>query len=104
MPNISNTFAVAALRRKRAHQAGEIGVAERAIAAQLETLATLDAAILLLDPAADPSAIRSIRPVRRCLHFRRGEQRRLCLDALRVAKGTDDRAPCNRVCHSGQGA
>jgi hypothetical protein len=59
-----DTFAIAALRWKRAHQAGDIEAAERQLAVQREVLAQIDTAIGLFDPGVDPSAIRSIRTVR----------------------------------------
>jgi hypothetical protein len=75
-----------ALRRKRAHLAGEIESAERAISRRRETLATLDATIHLFEPDANPELIPSIRPTRRGLFFRHGEQMRLCVSALREAQ------------------
>lgn len=83
-----NTYAILALRRKRAHLAGEIEAAERAVAAQRASLANLDAVIRLFEPGTDPDLIPSIRPVsRRCLFFRNGEQMHLCCDVLRDAGG-----------------
>ena len=83
---MADTFVISGLRRKRAHLAGEIEAAQRALAKQRETLATLDAVILLFEPTGNPDLIPAIRPVsRRCLYFRRGEQPRLCLSALREA-------------------
>jgi len=40
---MGDTFAIYALHRKRAHLAGEIDAAQRAIMRQRDTLATLDA-------------------------------------------------------------
>jgi hypothetical protein len=78
-------YAIAALRHKRARLAGEIEQAERAIAKQRETLATLDATLRLFHPDADPAHITAIRPIARLSLFRHGEQRRLCREALRDA-------------------
>ena len=80
-----NTYAILALRRKRAHLAGEIEAAERAIARQRASLANLDAALLLFDAERDPTLIPSVRPIRIRLYFRHGEQIRLCLEAVREA-------------------
>jgi hypothetical protein len=87
MGAMRSTYALNALREKRARLAGEIEALERKAAIQRHTLCQVDAAILLFDPNADPSAIRSIRPRHKCLLFRHGEQMRLCLSALREAKG-----------------
>jgi hypothetical protein len=79
------TYAISALRYKRARLVGEIEAAERAIAKQRETLATLDATLRLFHPEADPSHITAVRPVWRGIYFRHGERPRLCLEALRDA-------------------
>ncbi len=80
---MGDTFAISALHRKRAHLAGQIETAERVIAGQRETLATLDAVIRMFAPS-NPELIPAIRPYsRRCLFFHHGEQGRLCLSALR---------------------
>jgi len=91
---MADTFAIYALRRKRARLAGEILAAQNAVARQREKLATLDAVIRMFEPESNPDLIAAIRPVgRRCLYFRRGEQMRLCLAALREAgKPTSCRA------------
>jgi hypothetical protein len=83
-----DTFVISGLRKKRARIAGEIEAYERRIAPLRETLAQLDAALLIFQPGADPELIRSIMPMRRCLQFRHGEQRRLCLAALRKGPAT----------------
>lgn len=79
------TYALSALRHKRARLAGEIEAADRVIAKQREALAALDATLRLFHPDADPSHITSIRPIGRLSLFRHGEQRRLCREALRDA-------------------
>jgi hypothetical protein len=84
---MGDTFAISALHRKRARLAGQIEAAERAIASQRETLATLDAVIRLFEPS-NPELIPAIRPYsKRALFFRNGEQSRLCLSALRARGG-----------------
>ncbi len=50
-----DTYAILALRRKRAYLAGEIAKAERLIAQQRDTLAALDATIQLCEPTTNPS-------------------------------------------------
>jgi hypothetical protein len=83
---MGDSFAIHALRRKRARLAGEIDAAQRAIARQREALATLDAVIRMFEPDSNPDLIAPIRPVgRRCLYFRHGEQSKLAVCALREA-------------------
>jgi hypothetical protein len=82
-----DTYAILALRRKRAYLAGEMAQAERRLADKRKVLATLDATIQLFAPASNPELIAAIRPTRRGLFFRHGEQMRLCLAALREAGG-----------------
>lgn len=78
-----DTYAIMALRRKRAYLAGEIAQAERHLADKYPALKTLDATIQLFAPATNPELVPAIRPHRRGLFFRKGEQMRLCLSALR---------------------
>jgi hypothetical protein len=81
------TYALSALRHKRARLAGEIITAERATDKLRETLAALDATLRLFHPDADPSRLTPIkaRSKWRNLWFRQGEPARLCLEALRDA-------------------
>ena len=79
------TYAISALRHKRARLAGEIEAAERAIAKRRAELAALDGTLRLFHPEADPSHIVSVRPIWRGIYFRQGERPRLCLEALRDA-------------------
>jgi hypothetical protein len=89
------TYAISALRDKRARLAGAIEVAERALVKQREELATLDATLRLFHPDADPNHVTPIRPMVRLTMFRHGEQRRLCQEAIRDA-GTP--IPTRLVC------
>jgi hypothetical protein len=81
------TYAISALRHKRARLAGEIEAAEHRLAKEREKLAALDATLRLFHPDADPAHLTPIRPIMRCSLFRHGEQRRLCREALRDAGG-----------------
>jgi len=81
-----DTYAILALRRKRAYLAGEIAKTERLLADQRKVLATLDATIQLFEPTANPELMPAIRPHRRGLFFRQGEQTRFCVSALREAQ------------------
>lgn len=82
-----DTYAILALRRKRAYLAGEIAQAERQLADKYRALKNLDATIQLFQPTTNPELIPAIRPHRRGLFFRQGEQMGLCRDALREAGG-----------------
>lgn len=81
---MGDTYAIHAMRRKRAHLAGEIQAAERALERQRKELATLDAVLRMFAPTSNPELIAPIQPRRgRNPFFRRGEQQRLILAALR---------------------
>jgi predicted RNase H-like nuclease (RuvC/YqgF family) len=80
-----HSYAMHALRRRRARLAGEIEKAERAIEPLRERLATIDAAIRIFEPDCNPEMIPAIRPLLRGLFFGYRELSRLTLDALRVA-------------------
>jgi hypothetical protein len=77
-----DTYAILPPRRKRAYLAGEIAQAERQLADKYKGLANLDATIQLFQPTTNLELIPAIRPTRRGLVFRQGEQMRLCLSAL----------------------
>ena len=61
--------------------------AERRIDPLRTALAHLDAVLQLFDATSDPELIPAIRPTVRGTFFKHGEQMRLCLEALREAKG-----------------
>lgn len=82
---MGDTYAITGLRRKRAHIAGEVEAAEQTLARKREELAIIDATIQLFAPDSHPDLIPSIRPTRHGMFFRRGEQHRFCLAALREA-------------------
>ncbi len=76
------------LKNKRARMAGEIEAEERRQAKRREALETLDAVIRMFEPQTNPELIAPIRPYSVSnLYFRRGEQTRLCIAALREANG-----------------
>jgi len=81
------TYAISALRDRRARLAGEIEAAERRTAKLRQDMANIDATLRLFHPDADPSHITPIRPKWRGVYFRNGERTRLCLEALRDAGG-----------------
>ena len=83
---MATDLAVAALVRKCAELAGEIEAALARVARQRAELVHLDAVIRLLDPTAEPEAIRPKVPRNNgCDWFGRGELARMAFDALRDA-------------------
>jgi hypothetical protein len=89
-------FVISGLRRKPAHLAGQIEAEETRQAERREGLTTLDAVIRLFEPQSNPELIAPVRPCTtvRNLFFRRGEQMRLCIQALREAAKP---IPCRQV-------
>jgi hypothetical protein len=82
------TYALSALRDKRARLAGEIISTKRTLGRLHKNLRAIDATLRLFHPAADPSHITPIRPCRPQtygFYFRRSERPRLAMEALRDA-------------------
>ncbi len=63
---MANTYAMYALRSKRARLAGELEQTERRAASQREALATIDAVIRMFEPTGNPDLIPAIRPHAKC--------------------------------------
>ena len=82
-----NTFAIPALKEKRASIAGRVISLKKQIARHHKELANLDATISLFDPTYKIGSIKPIRKQRRSKLFKLGELGRLCIDALRRANG-----------------
>jgi hypothetical protein len=80
-----DTYAINALRRKRATLLGDIIIARETVDKLLEDLACLDATILLFDSGADPSTIKPVVRRPRDAPFRYGELGRLIRKVLREA-------------------
>ncbi len=78
-------IAMNALRRKHAMLLGQIEAAERAIEPLRAKFVLADATMLLFEPDAEPILIPGVRPIKRCQWFKHGEQKRLCVRALREA-------------------
>src|SRR5438128_12534838 len=83
--DLSNKYAFAALRDKRAEIAGKISALKRQIARHKTELAKLDGVIRLFDPAYQVGSIPAKRANQRSNLFTHGELSRLILDALRKA-------------------
>jgi hypothetical protein len=84
---MSETHVVSALRKKRAEVAGHVHDLEKKVKTWRARLAHIDETIRIFSPDTDPEAIPAKRTYRRARYFSRGEFARLCLDALRKAKG-----------------
>src|SRR5437763_12295980 len=82
---LSNKYAFAALRNKRAEIAGRIAALKRQIARHKTELTKLDGVIRLFDPAYQVGSIPAKRAKQRSNPFTHGELGRLILDALRKA-------------------
>ena len=85
-----NTFALPALKEKRAQIAGRVISLKKQIARHHKELASLDATITLFDPTYRVGSIRPKRTHRRAKLFKMGELGRLCIDALRRAEAPQD--------------
>ena len=80
-----NTFAIPALKEKRAAIAGRIISLKKQITKHHKELASLDATITLFEPSYRIGSIKPIRKQQRSKLFKLGELGRLCIDALRRA-------------------
>ncbi len=83
MNELSNKYALAALRERRAAIAGEITQAERHLRHLRETIVHVGATLRLFDPNADPVKIVGKRPYKRVKLFGAGKLNRPILDAMR---------------------
>ena len=81
-----NTFAIPALKEKRAQIAGRVISLKKQIARHQKELANLDATIALFDPTYRIGSIKPKRTHRRAKLFTHGALGRLCIDALRRAE------------------
>ena len=82
-----NTFAIPALKEKRAAIAGRIISLKKQIAKHHKELASLDATIVLFEPSYKVGSIKPVRKQQRSKLFKLGELGRLIKDALRRANG-----------------
>lgn len=81
-----NTYAIGALKRRRAEIDGEVQECEKRLRNLNEALCRLDASIALLDPTYDPASVRPKRPYRHAKLFGGRKLTGLILDALRSAE------------------
>ncbi len=85
---MADPHVISALRAKRAEVAGVVEKLERRLEQHRADLVHLDSVLRLLQPDHDPSEIKPKRAyIRRTRYFAKSELPRLCLAALREAKG-----------------
>jgi hypothetical protein len=82
MNELSNKYALAALRERRAELSGEIVQLESRLRSLRKSLGHLDASLAILAPSRDPKTIPNKLP-RRVKLFGHGKLNRMILDALR---------------------
>ncbi len=82
-----NTYAIPALKEKRAHIAGRIISLKKQIARHQKELVSIDATIALFDPSYKVGSIKPKNARKRAKLFKLGELGRHILDALRRAEG-----------------
>lgn len=82
-----NTYAIPALKEKRASIAGRVISLKKQINRHHKELANLDATIALFEPSYKIGSIKPKRLHKRSKLFKLGELGRLCIDALRRAEG-----------------
>ena len=87
-----NTFALPALKEKRAQIAGRVISLKKQIAKHQKELVSLDTTITLFDPTYRIGSIKPKRTHRRAKLFKMGELGRLTIDALRRAEAPLDTA------------
>ena len=87
-----NTFAIPALKEKRAQIAGRVISLKKQIARHHKELANLDATITLFEPTYKIGSIKPKRLHKRVRLFSHGKLGRLTTDALRRAEGPLDTA------------
>ena len=85
-----NTYALPALKEKRAMIAGRVISLKKQIKKHHAELASLDATIALFDPTYRIGTIKPKRTHRRAKLFKLGELGRLIIDALRRAETPQD--------------
>ena len=82
-----NSFAIPALKEKRASIAGRVISLKKQITRHQKELASLDATIALFDPSYKVGSIKPKNARKRAKLFKMGELGRLIMDALRRAEG-----------------
>jgi hypothetical protein len=85
MDDVSNKYALAALKERRAAIAGEISSLESRLRYLRQMIEHVDGALRLFSPSLDPGAIPEKKPYLRVKLFNAGELNRLILNALRKA-------------------
>ncbi|MGA8611097.1 MAG: hypothetical protein WB760_05175 [Xanthobacteraceae bacterium] len=84
---MGDTYVISGLRRKRAELSGELIAAEKRVMQLRSGIDSLDGAIRLFDPAAEPHKIRPVLRREKSGLIPRGQCSRAVLDMLRRADG-----------------
>jgi len=92
---MGDTFAISALKRKRAVISGELLKAEKRCEAMRLHLVALDHSLRLFGYDGDPADIKPVKPKR--LLFRRGELQRAIMGILRINGPVTDAKLVERV-------
>lgn len=86
MSELSNKYALAALKNRRSEFAGEIVMLKRKLEWAVKRLEHVDESIRIFDPNVDPDALPVKRVRRRVYLFKQGELCRTVMDVLRIAE------------------
>jgi hypothetical protein len=86
MNNLSNKYAMAALKERRAAIAGNITETEARLRHLREALSHIDGTLRLFDEDIDPGSIAPKKPYKRVMLFGHGELNRLIFSAMRKAE------------------
>jgi hypothetical protein len=98
MDDVSNKYALAALKERRAAIAGEISSLQSRLRHLREMIEHVDGTLRLFAPGLDPGAIPEKKPYRRVKLFNAGELNRLILNALRKARKPLSTGEVSRHC------
>ena len=83
MNELSNKYAMAAMKQRRATIAGEIVATKSKLRHLKDALENIDATIRIFAPGFDPASVGAKRPRKRSKAFGAGDLSRLVLNALR---------------------
>lgn len=87
MNDLSNKYAMAALKERRASIAGLITDYEQRLGRLRQSLSHIDGTLRLFDDGIEPDAIAPKKPYKRVMLFGHGELNRLIFSAMRKAEG-----------------
>jgi hypothetical protein len=93
MNDLSNKYALAALKARRGSIAGQITDYEARLRRLREAMAHIDGTLRLFDEEIEPDSIAPRKPYKRVKLFGQGELNRLIFDAMRKAEGRPQAVP-----------